>query len=678
MTSIPHPPDLATKNAAGPPTELNPLDPTLLAALLGFDHLWMVDREDDCELLRAAGFPGTWLEAGERLTKRQLSGVKYIIVLGRPGPDGDAFGVQVLDQLEKLKWHGQLYPAKLSDLYWDLSIVARETAGDRTRFAVFIADCAGRVDPVMLPRGKAATRGGATRGKRRGATTATRQGDADDHRPEINASITDLPIIAADTWKALLDANEPPQVFVQGRELMRLECDHTEALIAVQLTRERLRHRLARIAKFFVPEVHDGGVEGQRIVLPPMWLVDDLLARPEPPLPPLARITEAPVFGPDGTLQTTPGYHPASRTFYAPPRGVKIPDVPTRPSRDDVTLANLLIEELLCDFKFVNAADKAHAKALWLLPFVRDLIEDATPNHLIESPGPGSGKTLLADVLVRPAIGRHVGIVTEGRDDDEWRKRLTAVLREARAVLLLDNIRRPLESGQLAAALTASAPWSDRLLGKNEMISAPVRCCWVTTGNNPVVSTEIARRSIRIRLDPESERPWLRQGFQHENLRAWVDRQRGRLIWAALVLAQHWLAQDRPAPHCKPLGSYEGWTVVIGGILEAAGIEGFLGNLEDFYEIADHEGTIWRGLVNAWAEKFGMQVVGAGDLFQLAVEMDGFNLGHGNDKAQRTVFGVQLTRQRDRVIGGYRIAFVGERWRTKRWRLLPTTSLSPR
>ncbi len=38
-------------------------------------------------------------------------------------------------------------------------------------------------------------------------------------------------------------------------------------------------------------------------------------------------------------------------------------------------------------------------------------------------------------------------------------------------------------------------------------VRRPARCAWVVTANNPAVSTEIARRSIRIRLDPRRDRP---------------------------------------------------------------------------------------------------------------------------------------------------------------------------
>ncbi len=39
----------------------------------------------------------------------------------------------------------------------------------------------------------------------------------------------------------------------------------------------------------------------------------------------------------------------------------------------------------------MDEADRAHALALLLLPYARDLIDGPTPNHLAESPEPGSG-----------------------------------------------------------------------------------------------------------------------------------------------------------------------------------------------------------------------------------------------------------------------------------------------
>ena len=43
--------------------------------------------------------------------------------------------------------------------------------------------------------------------------------------------------------------------------------------------------------------------------------------------------------------------------------------------------------------------------------------------------------------------------------------------------------------------------------------------------------------------------------------------------------------------HQKTIGSFEGWAEVMGGILQVAGVPGFLGNLQEMYEQADAEGS---------------------------------------------------------------------------------------
>ena len=255
-------------------------------------------------------------------------------------------------------------------------------------------------------------------------------------------------------------------------------------------------------------------------------------------------------------------------------------------------------------------------------------------------------------------------------DDDEWRKRITSQLIQMPPAILIDNITKAIESGALAGVLTADE-WTDRRLGASTMLHLPVRCLWVGTANNPTMSTEIARRTIQIHLDPKVDRPWQRVGFRHTDLRSWIDANRGQLIHAALVLIRNWMCQGGVLSE-KRLGSFEAWASIMGGILEAAEIDGFLDNLESFYETADTEGAIWREFVKAWWDKFGNAETGANDLFSLTETVEGFDFGRGSERAQKTVFGIALNRQRDRVIGEYRIVFVGLKQRAKRWRLLST------
>ncbi|MHB1134519.1 MAG: hypothetical protein ACYC4L_19270 [Chloroflexota bacterium] len=488
--------------------------------------------------------------------------------------------------------------------------------------------------------------------------------------PRIDAGEQNLGVVTKAAWDALLAANDPARYFRFGGLPSRIEHDDQGAPIVRELQPDRMRHEMARAACWFKVVVSKEG-STEVPARPPTEVVRDVLASPDQPLPILRRITEVPVFASDGTLQTTPGYHPAARTYYAPAPGFSVPEIPTRPTAAEVERATNLLQEAMIDFPFIAESDRAHALAMVLLPYVRDLIRGPTPNHLIEAPTPGSGKSLLVDALLRPATGRAVGVIAQARDEDEWRKRITSCLREGRGVVLVDNVRRAIDSAVLAAALT-SLTWDDRLLGRNETISVPVRCVWVTTANNPTLSTEIARRSIRIRLDPQVDRPWEREGFRHSDLRVWVDAQRAQLVWSALTLAQAWLAAGRPTSQVKPLGSYEDWSRVMGGILQNAGIAGFLGNLSEFYEVADAEGAVLRQFVAMWWHKHGPKAVGTSDLFALALEIDGLDLGRGSERSQRTALGTLLAKQRDRVIGAYRVLAAGTIRRSSLYQLVPT------
>jgi len=79
-----------------------------------------------------------------------------------------------------------------------------------------------------------------------------------------------------------------------------------------------------------------------------------------------------------------------------------------------------------------------------------------------------------------------------------------------------------------------------------------------------------------------------------------VLRQRGELVWAALVLAQCWISRGRRPFTDRRLGSYESWAQTIGGILATADIPGFLGNLETFSIKADEETSTWKLFAQAW------------------------------------------------------------------------------
>ena len=62
----------------------------------------------------------------------------------------------------------------------------------------------------------------------------------------------------------------------------------------------------------------------------------------------------------------------------------------------------------------------------------------------------------MVDAIATTLTGAGASVMTEGRDDDEWRKRVTAKLRQVPTILLIDNLRLKLDSSAVAAALTAA------------------------------------------------------------------------------------------------------------------------------------------------------------------------------------------------------------------------------
>jgi hypothetical protein len=485
--------------------------------------------------------------------------------------------------------------------------------------------------------------------------------------PDIDSGIKDLQVITDEAWRALMSANDPEYLFQHGGQVVRIDTveDGTKKIQTLDVA--SLRHEIARVATWYRID-KDGCRQDSK---PPRDVVQDMLSTPSPPVPPLVRLTQVPVFAPDGSLQLSPGYHANSKTYYAPIDGLHLLDVNEKPSADEIEIAkHMILDELMGDFPFVGPADSAHAVALFLLHYARDQIPGPTPNHCIQAKTPGTGKTLLAEVCVRAALP-HVPMMAPPNDESEWRRRLTAIFREAHPVVIFDNISEPLSSGELAVALTASM-WNDRIIRTSETINVPIRCVWVTTGNNVMMSTEIARRTVIIQLDTNMEQPWTRQEFKHPDLRQWVNEYRELLIWAAHTLIQGWIAAGKPAPKCKLLGSYEQWTIVIGGILEHAGIPGFLENRYDFRDAARGESAKWQRLVLAWLKAHGSNEVRATALYELALAC-GFSFTGATSDARLIAWGKQLARQEDQVIQEFRIIKSRIFQRAAVWRLMPVT-----
>ena len=248
---------------------------------------------------------------------------------------------------------------------------------------------------------------------------------------------------------------------------------------------------------------------------------------------------------------------------------------------------------MIQDFPFEDDASRANAIALLLTPILRHTFEGCVPLALIDAPQEGTGKSLFTDLVSFIATGRNAPKRVAPYQDDEWRKLITAELVAGATFVVFDNLESVLKSAALASAITSSI-WSDRILGKSENIQVPQRAIFVVTGNNVQLGGDFNRRCFWIRLNARMSQPWRGREFKHPNLLGWVAENRGRLITALLTLVRHWWVIGCPQPATARLGSFEDWCRIVGGVLEATGVTGFLGNVDQLLERADQDRAEWQ------------------------------------------------------------------------------------
>jgi hypothetical protein len=453
---------------------------------------------------------------------------------------------------------------------------------------------------------------------------------------EVNESTFSLPIIivndrhlrdiTSDALDALYKTNDPPSIFRRLGSLCRVNVDEDGRPFAERLDEAIFRGCLERVADFVF--LHgDPPVAKTRPVAPPIAVVQDCLSLGTWDFPPLTNITQTPVIRPDGSILSTPGYDRDTRLYYASSGDLSIPNIPDNPSKEEVEAATNLVLEPLQDFPFDCKASRANTLAAILTPLLRPLIDGPTPMFLFDKPQPGTGATLLADVISQIVAGGRAGMMAPQHNDEEWRKAITSQLLKGPSIIIIDNIAMPLTSDALGAVLT-STWYEDRVLGRSEIVNLPNRALWIATGNNIEVKGDLPRRCIWVRMDAQQARPWLRDKgqFKHPELLKWVRESRANILAAAFTIIRGWVTASRPEPKkTQSLGTYEDFCQVVGGILEYIGVEDFLENLELMYEKMDRETEQWILFLDMWYQEIGEKPVTVSELMKILESNENLN-----------------------------------------------------
>lgn len=268
----------------------------------------------------------------------------------------------------------------------------------------------------------------------------------------------------------------------------------------------------------------------------------------------------------------TPGWDAETGLLYEP--NAEYPSIPPTPSKKDAIDAKERLLDLVLDFPFVGTDSKENAKrdshrAAWLggllTAVVRHAIAGPCPLFLFDANCPGTGKSMLADIIALIATGRVISRTAFPNNDEELRKRLTAVALAGDRLILFDNIEagQPFGGASLDAALTGTT-WQDRILGRSKMTpELPLHTVFFATGNNVMLKGDALRRVLPCRLETKEENPEEREDFKYPNLLGHVRTNRPRLICDVLTMLRAFAVAGRPEDSLPAFGSYEAWSAVV-------------------------------------------------------------------------------------------------------------------
>ena len=427
---------------------------------------------------------------------------------------------------------------------------------------------------------------------------------SNDGLPSITTNCSQLREVTAKALEALVEKNTPFRIFKRDDHIVRLKPEHEGGLNLEILGPPQLTGELTRAANFF--RKTNSRRDPDR---PPEAVVRDILSLGAWPFPYLQGITEVPIIRDDGTIIYQPGYDPVTTLYYHPSAGLDLKPIAAAPTDTEIGKAKKLLRKLLRQFPFANEIHLANAYALLLTPIVRPIIHGPVPLAVIDAPIPGSMKSSLAATVSIVGTGRSPGSFTPpGKNEEEWRKKITSVLKEGAGIIFIDDVDFPLESRSLTTVLTSSV-WEDRLLGGNIHISIPHRATWMAAGNNIRVARDLQRRCYWIRLDPKTSAPWRRTDFEIPDPMEWIKAKRGRLLWSLLTIVRGWASQDeaeksKAASRPPAFGSFEQWAKIIGSLLDFIEIEGFLKNLDEFTTRMDEDSQSWEPFLKAVYKMF--------------------------------------------------------------------------
>ena len=337
------------------------------------------------------------------------------------------------------------------------------------------------------------------------------------------------------------------------------------------------------------------------------------------PFPELKGVANAPILDPTtDRLLDVEGYDRETQLILCLGDLRKWPGIPLYPTDIQVKDAVMRLWKPFRLFPFDSRISVGVFFSAILTTAVRPLLPTA-PGFGTDSPIAGSGKTKLCNSLAAIA-GEDAGLLPDARNKEEIRKRILALLRQGKRVIIFDNITGPLDSSALCVLLTGET-YQDRVLAVSETVSVPTRTMVLVSGNNMALRGDLCRRILKSRIDPAQADPWKRK-FDFDPVE-YCQENRLQMIADALTVIRAGI--QRGPTMADRTASFEVWSdtvrrsVLLVRDLDLLDVDDPVDSIDDTYDL-DPETAKLSALMNAWWDAFQDREVKVADLIKKANE----------------------------------------------------------
>lgn len=437
-------------------------------------------------------------------------------------------------------------------------------------------------------------------------------------RPVIEVEAGELHNIASEGEEALIQASAP--FYSRSGNIVRPVIDDLPAAHGRRTKVARLKtvsvdsmvDHLSRSAQWMK---FDGRKKRLARTDPPRVVAQTILARDgEWQFPRLAGVITTPTLRPDGTILSEPGYDPATQLLLMDPP--ELPKMADRPTKEDALRALEQLDSLLDEFPFVNDASRAVALSCLITPVVRGAMQVA-PMHVTSAPVAGSGKSYIIDLAAAISIGQRAPVIAAGRDEAETEKRLVSALFAGQPIISIDNVNGDL-GGDFLCQMIERPIVEPRVLGTSNSIRIESRATTFATGNNIRLVGDMTRRVVLCSLDPNVERPELRQFRTRPFDLVLADR--GKYVAAALTIARAYAVAGFPN-ELHALASFEDWSRIVRSALVWLGQPDPVSTMEAA-RADDPTTTSLRSLLASWYDAVGGAEKTTAEIVSIAKERD--------------------------------------------------------